>query len=289
MKFNTEPIKKWFGFSRQERRASFILIIILLTVIIIRYSYPSSNIRIEYLSLESVNHKATDEFVDSSDKVLHHSIKFDPNVASYDTLIRVGLSSKEANTLIKYRNKGGKFRQPDDIRKIYGIDNDLADKIISDIIIEKSVSVIDSQTLIIPPFNQESSNLIELNNCDSAALVRLPGIGPVLSVRILKYRKLIGGFSTVEQLKNVYGLSEDTYNLIKDRVNSDSSLIEKTKVNYSDFYKLSCLPYIEKYEVTSILKYRELKGKINGISDLVDNKLITSDKAKMILPYLSFE
>jgi competence ComEA-like helix-hairpin-helix protein len=57
---------------------------------------------------------------------------------------------------------------------------------------------------------------INLNRADSAELVKLYGIGPVLSKRIIKYRNSLGGkFQSVDQLKNVYGLSEETFNSIK--------------------------------------------------------------------------
>ena len=131
--------------------------------------------------------------------------------------------------------------------------------------------------------------LLDLNNCDSASLDRLPGIGPVLSIRILKYRQLLGGFAIVDQLKEVYGLPVETFDLIKSRVFVDSSSVIKIKINSADSKKLSRLPYIENYEVKAILKYRELKGNITGITDLVDNKLITEEKARKILPYLNFE
>ncbi len=130
---------------------------------------------------------------------------------------------------------------------------------------------------------------IELNGADSATLVRLPGIGPVLSSRIIKFRSLLGGYASVDQLKEVYGLPVETYNLIKDRVYADTTLLRLIPVNSADYKTLSRLPYLDKSEVSSILKYRELKGKINSISDLIENKLINSEKTEKIRPYLRFD
>jgi hypothetical protein len=48
------------------------------------------------------------------------------------------------------------------------------------------------------------------------------------------------------------------------------------------------IPYFEKYEVSAILKYRELKGRIPGINDLTENKLITTEKAYKVGPYLKY-
>lgn len=130
---------------------------------------------------------------------------------------------------------------------------------------------------------------IDINVSDSATLVNLPGIGPVLSSRIIKYRRLLGGFASVEQLKEVYGLQVETFDIIKDRVYADSSVIKRININTAGFKELSHVHYLEKYEITSIMKYRELKGKIRGIADLTENKLITEEKARKVGPYLKYD
>jgi DNA uptake protein ComE-like DNA-binding protein len=130
--------------------------------------------------------------------------------------------------------------------------------------------------------------LIDLNSCDSALLVTLPGIGPVLSVRIIKYRKLLGGFASVNQLKEVYGLPPETFEIIKGKVFADTSAINVININTAGYKELSDIPYLENYEVKSILKYRELTGRISAIKDLTENKLITVEKAEKVKPYINF-
>jgi DNA uptake protein ComE-like DNA-binding protein len=130
--------------------------------------------------------------------------------------------------------------------------------------------------------------LLELNSCDSADLEGLPGIGPVLAKRIIKYRNLLGGFVSSGQLREVYGLSDSTYTIISKRVKADSSKVEKIDLNSVDFKRLIRLPYLEKYDVTSILKYRELQGRIENLDELVKNKIITQEKAKKVRPYVEF-
>jgi competence protein ComEA len=131
--------------------------------------------------------------------------------------------------------------------------------------------------------------LISLNSCDTSQLIALPGIGPVLSVRIIKYRNLLGGFASINQLKEVYGLSAETFDLIKGRIYADSSEIIRIDINEAAYKDLSRLPYFEKYEITAILKYRELKGRLKGMNDLTDNKLIPVEKVPKVRPYLNFE
>ena len=123
---------------------------------------------------------------------------------------------------------------------------------------------------------------LNLNSCDSASLEALPGIGPVLSARIIKYRNLLGGYVRAEQLKEVYGLTEETFDMISPRVFADSLAVRKIRINEADFKVLIRHPYFSKDEVSAILKYRELKGKISGIGDMTENKLISPETARKI-------
>ena len=77
--------------------------------------------------------------------------------------------------------------------------------------------------------------------------------------------------------------------MIKGRIFADSSVIERVSINSAGFKELSHLRYLEKYEITAILKYRELKGKIKNIGDLTENKLITVEKAAKVRTYIKFE
>lgn len=250
----------------------------------LRYTVPQRNIVVEditsgfsspgYIS-ETQIHELT-----SADPLFI----FDPNTVSYDTLIRLGLSSGEARTLISYRNKGGAFREPSDIKKIYGLEDYKAQELMPFIEIKRG----NKEQKVIGYGNQNRS-LIDINRCDSAELVSLPGIGPVLSARIIKFRQLLGGFAKVEQMKEVYGLPEETYALIKESLFVDTTLIKRVDINSADYRELVRFPYLENYDVTAILKYRELNGRINGIADLIENNIISETKAVRVLPYLRFE
>lgn len=137
-------------------------------------------------------------------------------------------------------------------------------------------------------YSNRKQQLIEINRCDSATLVKLPGIGPVLSARIIRYRRLLGGYARIEQLKEVYGLPEETYELIKNRISADSTFISRININEAGYKELCHIRYLEKYEIASILKYRQLKGRIDGVSELITNKIITKEKAFKVRPYLKF-
>ncbi len=283
MNLNREPIKNWFGFTRRERRSSFIMLLIVIVIIGLRYIIPESNISIEDITatISSMENHSEHFIQDSSSNGAQFS--FDPNTASYDTLMKLGLTAKEANTLISYRSKGAKFRQPSDIKKVFGIEGPKAEKLIPLVEVRTAKVKKVSNSSMLP---QKSG--IDINMSDSSTLIRLPGIGPVLSARIIKYRRLLGGFARIDQLKEVYGLPVETFESIKGRIFADSTVITRININSATYKELIRFPYFEKYEVSAILKYRELKGRLTVINDLIENKLITSEKARKVGPYLKY-
>lgn len=53
--------------------------------------------------------------------------------------------------------------------------------------------------------------VLDLNTADSATLIRVPGIGPTFAHRIIDLRTRLGGFYTVYQLQEVYGIDADRF------------------------------------------------------------------------------
>jgi DNA uptake protein ComE-like DNA-binding protein len=249
MKLNNEPLKNWFGFTRRERRSSSILLIIIIFIIGSRYLLPEKNIEIENYGIFLSDTETSEMIADDDISTGNMSFPLNQAPASYDTLKNPVFGERKSHSTIIYSSSGRKLRNPSGMQQKAPID---------------------------------------INVCDSAALIALPGIGPVLSARIIKYRKMLGGFASVDQLKEVYGLPEETYEMIKGRLYADSSGIRKININSSGYKELFRIPYIEKYEVTAILKYRELEGMIKSIEDLEENKILTPEKAEKVAPYLDF-
>ncbi len=65
---------------------------------------------------------------------------------------------------------------------------------------------------------QSSSDLINLNKADSSLLQQLPRIGPSTAEKILCYRNEYGGFKTKEELMNVSGIGQKTYESLKNLI-----------------------------------------------------------------------
>jgi DNA uptake protein ComE-like DNA-binding protein len=117
--------------------------------------------------------------------------------------------------------------------------------------------------------------VIEINTADSAALVRLRGIGPVFANRILKYRGLLGGYVKAEQLLEVYGMDTIRYKLIENHIQADTGEIIKIAVNEADFKTILRHPYLDYETVKDILNYRKSVGPILNPDSL--RKIIAYD------------
>lgn len=131
--------------------------------------------------------------------------------------------------------------------------------------------------------------VIELNSCDSADLDALPGIGPVLSVRILKYRNLLGGYAEPRQLLEVYGIRQEVYDLFSSRLRTDTTLIKMIQVNSDSYSVMIRHPYLGPENVSSIIRYRERQGKISGWAVMVDGGMIPEEKMSLLRYYLSYD
>lgn len=128
---------------------------------------------------------------------------------------------------------------------------------------------------------------IELNSSDSASLDQLPGIGPVLANRIIKYRSMLGGFYSMDQLAEVYGLKTETIDKIKRYITIDTLLIERLNLNTAEFKKINAHPYITYEQTKAICRYRT-HNNLLSISQLEKLQIFSSDELRKVKPYLLF-
>jgi DNA uptake protein and related DNA-binding proteins len=127
--------------------------------------------------------------------------------------------------------------------------------------------------------------LIELNQADSAKLDQLPGIGPVFASRIIKYRTILGGYYSIDQLYEVYGMKPETVDKIKQYIMVDTLKIQRIDLNTASFRQINAHPYISYDQTKVICKYRD-KNKILFMSQLESLQIFTSTDIQKLRPYL---
>ncbi len=102
--------------------------------------------------------------------------------------------------------------------------------------------------------------LLEINNADSVSLLSLYGIGPVFASRIIKYRKLLGGYCRKNQILEVYGMDTLRYNGFEDDIRVDTQKIQKIYLGSVDFRTLLRHPYLDYEQVKTFISYRDKNG-----------------------------
>ncbi|MCW3786211.1 helix-hairpin-helix domain-containing protein [Plebeiibacterium sediminum] len=106
---------------------------------------------------------------------------------------------------------------------------------------------------------QNFNSQIELNSANASALKEVRGIGEVLSKRILKYGNLLGGYTEVKQLQEVYGVTEELYNKICSSFTVDAEQIHKIDLINTKISEVCKHPYFN-YKQTVELKNLMRKG-----------------------------
>ena len=220
---------------------------------------------------------------------------FDPNGLPHADWHKLGLSDKQIAVLKNYENKGGRFKQKTDLKKIYSINDRLYRRLEPYIRIKAipDTAIPDEQRrtpLLYDKFERNTAELIDINSCDTTDLMTLKGIGSVLSKRILKYKDVLGGFYRIEQLKEVYGVPEETYDLIKDYIIVSSlDEIKKININKVDATSLAKHPYLSGKDAKLIINYRDQHGNYVNIEDLTKVGTLSDLAIAKIAPYLIFE
>lgn len=164
------------------------------------------------------------------------SFRFNPNTASHEDLCRLGFSSKQAQSIINYREKGGRFRRKADFAKSF---------VVADSVYARLESYID-----IP--------LLDLNLADSAAFDALPGIGGYFASKMVAYREQLKGYSYKEQLMDIWKFDQEKFDALSDLVTVSPGSVTPYPLWTYPADSLRKHPYIKNYETArAIVLYRE--------------------------------
>ena len=286
-------IRSYFGFSRMETNA-FILLIPL--VLVILFSEPVYRAMTE--NEQPFNPQRTDSLLAVLDKAeLQTKVSaidtlplqpFDPNKASQSELVALRLNERLASRVVAYRNKGGRFRKSEDVLKIFGMDSDWYDLArpwmrikVEPVSLKGSASVTRLKRDKIPD---------DINTADTVQLMEVYGIGPVLARRIVLFRNRLGGFVSMAQLKEVYGLDSTVVKNISKRFEIKPGFTpQMIAINEVKFERLIEHPYITRRKVQAIIAYRTQHVRFDSVGQLREIQMLDEKWLAKIRAYLTVE
>lgn len=213
---------------------------------------------------------------------------FDPNTVDSVGFTRLGLKPYMASNILKYRRKGGKFRTTADFSRVYGISPDKF-KELEPYIAIKEVPKLKVDTILAPKKVFKQDIIVDLNSADTTLLMQVKGIGRGYAKGIVRFRKETGGFTSVDQLHEIYGMRPENFDKIRPFCTVNTALIQRIKVNTASVERLNAHLYINFYQAKALFELRRNKGKLKEMSDLKNLQEFSSEDLNKLKPYLSFE
>lgn len=232
---------------------------------------------------------------------------FDPNTISRGEWIALGFTTRQVDGIERYMSKGGRFRVKGDVAKLYSLRPGQYERLESFILLPDSLSrtprydrmargspgdrETKAERVVRPRADRPAWRKVEVNAADSAELVALPGIGPSFARGILRYRDMLGGFVSLDQLGEVYVLKDkpDALDRVRELLVVDSLSVRRIAINTCTVEELAEHPYARWKLAKPLIAYRQQHGPFREVADIRGCHLIDEDAFRKLAPYLSVE
>jgi DNA uptake protein ComE-like DNA-binding protein len=293
MSFKT--ISGYFIFSREQRKGIFVLfgIIIVLQML---YFFGNFNAlakefpeKQKWLSLQSK--------IDSMKMEKKESPKiylFNPNFITDYKGYKLGMSVQEIDRLLAFRKENKYVNSSKEFQNVTQVSDSLLNVIapffkFPDWVNNKKQFNAYEKYPNKAFAKKEKIVFIDINKATQEDLIKIYGIGEAISLRILKLKESLGGFVSMEQMKDVWGLSPEVIENLNTHFKvSVLPNFKKIDINNASLKELSQFSYFRYPLAKEIVTYRSMNGDIKNIEDLTKIKGFPVDKAKIIALYLDF-
>ncbi|WP_448530015.1 helix-hairpin-helix domain-containing protein [Raineya sp.] len=312
-------IRNAFGFSQKETNGTILLFAIVglllflpfMQTLLIRQRFENSANKffqdsiVAYLENLQPNNEPIFPEIELS--------PFDPNKISKEEWLKLGLSEKVAQRIENYRKKGGKFRKKEDLLRVYDFPEDLYQTLEPFITIENVSWQKKNEKKSFRQYTRENKqeyserkfiykdslqnrkdfqqkiSKFDLNQADTARLKKLRGIGEKRAMNIIKYREKLGGFASMEQIGEVWGLDSISISSLKKYAYISPNSWKKIAINTASTEDLKNHPYIGFRLANTIVNYRLQHGKFKDETDFAKIKAIDETTLQKLKPYLLFD
>lgn len=305
-------VKDYFTFTKWQRRAIVLFLLIIIGAILLpayyRWSHPNAAIIAQPIVLQQVDELVAWQANDSSENSAATNehwreptrtaasntatyFQFDPNTATADEWLKLGVKPKTVQTILNYRNKGGKFRKPEDLLKLYGLPKEQAEKLMPYVSIaantEPGKPLYKKDSFAAKPAYTKNIAQVDINQSDTSAWIALPGIGSKLAARIVNFRDKLGGFYSINQVAETYALPDSTFQKIRPRLTLAAANLKLININTATADVLKTHPYIRWNFANAIVQYRNQHGSFKTVDDLLQIVILDATWLDKVRPYLT--
>jgi len=291
--------KPFVIFSKRLERGTILWLLVCILVIFVprleAYFMPQD---LSYKWTHAQERKVKYLFTERNTASQHYSARFKPlwkqcapqSLSAADWQ-RLGLSSKQAASMVRYRDKYG-FHSIDQMRRIRVLPPALLNLISDSLIFDQPFGT--SPTKNIEATAKEASSILlekkiqklDLNSATRAMLVALPGLGEYTAAKIITYRERLGGFLSLDQLQEIQGLKPEILQRVLPYLELEQG-VKRISINEVTYELLKLHPYLTWNQANSIIKMRKQRGQFKDLVELRESVLIDEETYKKLLPYVS--
>ncbi len=291
-----KKVTSYFKFSKAERKGIALLLLLVL-VLQLGYHFVDFNSfakdspdKLRWLALQA----ELDSVKEVSLKVEKKMYPFNPNFITDYKGYTLGMNVVEIDRLHAYRKEGKYVNSPQEFQTITKISDSLLQAIslyfkFPDWVKNKKENTGYMYYEKKPLVKKEKKVLIDINQATQEDLIKIYGIGEGISLRILKFKESLGGFVSMEQMNDVWGLSPEVIQRLNDNFKIVSPPdVKKIDINNASLKEIAEFPYFKYTLAKEIVKHRSMNGDFKNATDLTKIKGLSIEKANIIALYLAF-
>jgi DNA uptake protein ComE-like DNA-binding protein len=292
---DTSPnIKSLFNFSKDQRKGILVLFFIIITLQLV-YCFIDFNPTCQPSDQEQ-HWTSLQNTIDSSkavnSKQEFKEYSYNPNFISDFKAYKLGMTLPQINRLHAFRQQGNFANSPKEFQAVTGISDSLLEVIAPNFKFPDWVN--NPRSSYYPKSKwkefpkKEALKILDINQATKEDLMKIVGIGDAISDRILKQKEILGGFVSMDQMTDVWGLTPEVIaELDKYFIVESLPKFKKININIASIKELGQFYYFRYPISKNIVAYRSMNGDVK-IEDLANIKGFPVDKLKIIALYLEF-
>ena len=283
--------RSYFQYSKSQRSGIFLLVML---CVICQFAFfylgPSmenseDSEKQKWISLQS----KVDSLKVEKQNYIPKIYPFNPNFITDYKGSKLGMSVAEIDRLLNFRKTNQYVNSASEFQKVTQVSDSLLSTISPYFKFPDWVNKRKANNF--KPFEKKAEKivLLDINHATKEDLIKIYGIGPALSDRILKQKELFGGFVSMKQMDHIWGLSPEVIeNLNKYFRVTTLPKIKKIDINNASIKELMLFPYFKYDLAKSIVTYRSMNGDFKNSEDLTKINDFPSEKLDIISLYLEF-